>query len=35
MKKWIMQIENHAPEKVSKILVATKQDIDRDRAVSY
>lgn len=28
IEKWISQIENNAPEDVSKVLVATKQDIE-------
>lgn len=34
IKKWIAQIENNAPEGVSKILVATKHDIEKDRTVT-
>lgn len=30
----MMQIENHAPAGVSKILVATKQDLDKERSVT-
>ena len=33
VEKWITQIDNNAPEGVSKILVATKQDLERDRSV--
>lgn len=34
IERWMTQIQTHAPENVSKILVATKQDLESERMVS-
>lgn len=34
IERWMHQIENNAPQDVSKIIIGTKNDLERDRQVS-
>lgn len=34
IERWITQIDNNAPTDVSKVLIATKYDLDGEREVS-
>lgn len=35
IERWMQQIDTHAPENVSRVLVATKKDLESERAVTF
>lgn len=35
IERWMQQIDTHAPQNVSRVLVATKQDLETERSVTF
>ena len=35
IERWMQQIDTHAPENVSRVLVATKHDLETERSVTF